>query len=521
MNRQRRWGNLIVFVLVLALGAGAAGLAARPGAAQTGTTVTIAQPADAVTMDPQKHAVAFTDNVLVNVFEPLIRKDPYQADPAKALQPWLALSWREYGPDKWQVKLRPGVKFQDGEELTADVVKFSFERLIDPATKSPAASLFATLSRVDVVDKYTVNFVTKEPDPIWPARLAGDLDFVVPKTYIQQKGDAYFAQHPVGTGPYRFVQWQQGQQVVLEANPDYWGGAPKQVARLVFKPIPDAATRVAALESGAVDIINEVPVALIPTLQHDPRVYVTSAQGSSGLFFIGADMRFGGPLANKQVRQAMNYAVNVDSIVKNVMEGQAVRVPTLVGPYTWGYAPLTPYAYDPDKARQLLAQAGYPNGFDVPFNTSPTRWSEGPEIVAAIASDLGKVGIRAAIKNQEWATYVDMLWSNKPHDLYIRTWSTADKLDADTPLFLVLRTGVASSTYSNPDVDKLLDAERHELRPDVRKNLFAQIQQRILDDPMGIYLFAGNANYAVTRRLQWTAPHDYRMWLTNLKVVGR
>ena len=112
-----------------------------------------------------------------------------------------------------------------------------------------------------------------------------------------------------------------------------------------------------------------------------------------------------------------------------------------------------------------MAQAGYPNGFDVPFNTSPTRWSEGPDIVQAIASDLGKVGIRTKIQNQEWATYVDMLWSGKPHDLYIRTWSTADKLDADTPLFLILRSGNASSTYSNPDVDKLLDAERHDYDP--------------------------------------------------------
>jgi len=519
MNGQRRSWAVGVFAVMLAVVVGSMGIGLRPGMAQTGATVTIAQPADPTTMDPQKNAVAFTDNVLVNVFEPLIRRDPYQTDPAKALQPWLALSWREYGPLKWQVKLRPGVKFQDGEELTAAVVKFSFERVINPATKSPAASLFGTLSHVDIVDKYTVNFVTKAPDPIWPSRLAGDLNFVVPMTYIQQKGDAYFAQHPIGTGPYRFVSWQQGEQVVLEANPDYWGGAPKQIRRLVFKPIPDAATRVAALESGAADIINEVPVALLTTLQQDPRVYLTSSPGSDGLYYIGADMRFGGPLANKQVRQAMNYAVNVDSIIKNVMEGQAVRVPTLVGPYTWGYAALTPYPYDPNKAKQLLAQAGYPNGFDVPFNTSPTRWSEGPDIVQAIASDLGKVGIRAKLQNQEWATYVDMLWSEKPHDLYIRTWSTADKLDADTPLFLILRSGVASSTYVNPAVDKLLDAERDELRPDARKALFVQIQQAILDDPMGIYLFAGNANYGVSKRLQWKAPHDYRMWLTDLKLT--
>jgi len=511
--------SLVALVAFVALVAGSIGAGTGPSAAQAGATVTIAQPSDAITMDPQKHAVAFTDNILVNVFEPLIRKDPYQTDPAKALQPWLADSWREFGPIRWQIKLHPGVKFHDGEELTADVVKFSFERLINPQTKSPAASLFGTLDRVEVVDKYTVNFVTKAPDPIWPARLAGDLDFVVPKQYIQEKGDANFAQHPVGTGPYRFVEWRKGEQVVLQASPDYWRGAPTQIRRLVFKPIPDAATRVAALESGAADIINEVPVALLSTLQHDSRVYVTSAEGSNGLFFIGADMRFGGPLANKQVRQAMNYAVNVDSIVKNVMEGQAIRVPTLTGPFTWGYAALRPYPYDLAKAKQLMAEAGYAGGFDVTFNASPTRWSEGKQIVEAIASDLNAAGIRAHLKYQEWATYVDMLWSDKPHDLYIRTWSTGDKLDADTPLFLILRSGVASSTYKNTEVDKLLDAERHELRPAARKKLFDDIQQRILDDPMGIYMFAGNAIYGVSRRLQWRAPHDYRMWLTDLKVV--
>jgi peptide/nickel transport system substrate-binding protein len=521
MKRQGTVVRSAAVAMVATVTALWAGLVPLTTTAQVGVTVTIAQPADAITMDPQKHAVAFTDNVLVNVFEPLIRKDPYSTDPDKALQPWLAESWREFGPKRWQIKLRKGIKFHDGEELTAAVVKFSFERLINPDTKSPAASLFGTLDHVEIVDKYTINFVNKAPDPIWPARLAGDLDFVVPKTYVQDKGDATFAQHPVGTGPYRFVEWRKGEQVVLDANPDYWRGAPKQIRRLVFKPIPDAATRVAALQSGAVDIINELPVALLATLERDPRVYVTSAEGSNGLFFIGADMRFGGPLANKKVRQALNYAVNVDSIMKNVMQGQAVRTPTLVGPFTWGYAALKPYPYDPDKAKQLLTEAGFAGGFDVTFNASPTRWSEGKEIVEATTADLNKVGVRAKLKYQEWATYVDMLWSNKPHDLYIRTWSTGDKLDADTPMFLILRSGVASSTYSNPEVDTLLDAERRELRPDVRKKLFGQIQERIMEDPPAVFLFAGNAIYGVNRRLRWKAPHDYRMWLTDLTVVGR
>ena len=508
-------------MLAMVLMAGLISVGAAPGVAQTGVTVTIAQPADAVTMDPQKHAVAFTDNILVNVFEPLIRKDPYGTNLEKALQPWLAESWRQFGPKKWQVKLRRGVKFHDGEELTGDVVKFSFERVINPDTKSPAAALFGTLLNVEIVDKYTVNFVTKDPDPIFPARLAGDLNFVVPKTYIQQKGDAVFAQQPVGTGPFRFVEWRKGEQVVLEVNRDYWGGAPKQIRRLVFKPIPDAATRVASLQSGAVDIINEVPTALLPALKNDQRVNVTVAEASSGLFFIGADMRFGGPLADKRVRQALNYAVNVPSIIEHVMQGQAVRVPTLVGPYTWGYATLRPYPYDPARARQLLAEAGFANGLEVTFNASPNRWAEGKEIVEAIAADLGRVGVKANIRYQEWATYVAFMWSDRPHDLYIRTWSTGDKLDADTPLYQILRSGILSSTYASPDVDQLLDASRRELRPDARKKLLMQVQERLLDDPPAIFLFAGNSIYGVSHRLEWKAPHDYRMWLTDLKVVGR
>ncbi len=514
---------LTLFAWLLAVAIVYTGLAGAPvpSAAQTGVTVVIAQPSDAITMDPQKHAVAFTDNVLVNVFEPLIRKDPYATDIDKALQPWLAESWRQFGPKKWQIQLRKGILFHNGEELTGAVVKFSFERLINPETKSPAASLFGTLSSVEVVDKYVVNFVTKIPDPIFPARLAGDLDFVVPMVYIKEKGDATFAQNPIGTGPFRFVEWRRGEQVVLEANPNYWRGPRKDITRLIFRPIPDAATRVAALQSGAVDIINEVPVALLPTLQSDPRVYITVAEGSSGLFFIGADMRFGGPLADKRVRQAANYAVDVNSIIKNIEQGQAIRVPTLVGPYTWGYNPLKPYAYDPVRARQLLSDAGFVNGFDVTFNSSPTRWAEGKEITEAIASDLNKVGIRARIQYQEWATYVDMLWSNRPHDLYIRTWSTGDKLDADTPVYQIVRSGLASSTYSNPSVDQLLDVSRAELRPDARKNLLFQVQEKILEDPPAIFMFAGNAIYGVNRRLKWQAPHDYRMWLTNLGLASR
>ena len=154
------------------------------------------------------------------------------------------------------------------------------------------------------------------------------------------------------------------------------------------------------------------------------------------------------------------------------------------------------------------------------FNASPTRWAEGKEIVEAIGADLGKVGIRAQIKYQEWATYVSMLWSNKPHDLYIRTWSTGDKLDADTPLYQILRSGLASSTYVSAEGDQLLDASRQELRPDIRKKLLFQVQEKIYEDPPAIFLFAANSIYGVSRRLQWRAPHDYRMWLTDLKLAG-
>ena len=211
------------------------------------TTVRVAINASLSTMDPQKQGNMIDMGILINMFDMLTMVRNNQ------LVPWLATEWHSVDDLTWEFKLREGVTFHNGEPFNAEAVKFSIERLLAPETASPIVEL-RYVTGVEVVDEYTVRIVTQEPDPLIPAKVSLFGGVMVPPKYIQEHGDAYFASHPVGTGPYKFVSWQRDGSLVMEANDDYWGGRPA-VDRIIVDAIPNDASRIAALLAGEVDII--------------------------------------------------------------------------------------------------------------------------------------------------------------------------------------------------------------------------------------------------------------------------
>src|SRR5215831_4868479 len=318
--------TLAGFGLLLAVGSPILASAATPG------TVIIAQGVDPTTLDPMNHQETPAANLAVNIFDTLLERD---AD--LKIAPLLAESYKNVSPTVWEFKLRKGIAFHNGEPVDAEAVKFSLERLVDPKLKLRGASPFAPLSHVEVVDALTVRIHTKSPWPILDTMMSVSQPAILPPKYYREKDGAFVGKNPVGSGPYKFVRWVKDDRIELAANEQYWRGAPK-VKKLVFRPIPDDAVRVAALQNGEIDIAVNIPPHLANVIGNHPKLFLSTApsvrtiqllyythQYDGQHKLVGA---YAGPVADKRVRQAMTYAVDVDEIIKTVLDGKGIRVAT-------------------------------------------------------------------------------------------------------------------------------------------------------------------------------------------------
>lgn len=386
------------------------------GAARDKDTLVIAQGVDPTSLDPMNHFDAPSFNVCLNIYDTLLQRDANIK-----IEPLLAESYKLIDDLTWEFKLRKGVKFHNGEDFNAAAVKFNLERLADPKNKLSQKVLIGVLDRVDIINDYTVRLITKKPYPTLDARLCLYGGMIAPK-YLQEKGPEYLATHPVGTGPYKFVKWVKDDELVLEAFDNYWRGIPK-IKRVVFKPIPEATTRVASLQTREADIIVNVPPHLTKLVDWKGRSFVSKVP-SVRVIYMGFDTLKPGPVADKRVRQAIAHAVNMDAIIKEVLGGNGIRLGTLLTKDHFGYDPtIKPYPYDPEKVKKLLAEAGYANGFDFVLNSPADRYLKDKEVAEAVVGYLRKVGINASVKFHKFGIYLSRMISvHKADPSYLLGW---------------------------------------------------------------------------------------------------
>ncbi len=491
----------ICFVLALALiVVMLAGYGVDSLAAPKKTTLVVAQTIDASTLDPQKQGKMPDMNILINLFDTLVTRD------AKGrLAPALATEWKAINNVTWQFKLRKGVKFHDGEEFDAAAVKFSIDRLLDPKTASPIAEL-RNVKEAVVVDKYTVNIVTNEPDPILPNKTVLFGGVIMPPKYVKEKGDDYIAKNPVGTGPYKFVSWQKDNQVVLEANKDYWRGAP-QFDRLIFKTIPSMADTVAALKAGEVDFVIGLTADAANSLANDNDIKILSAPWIRTFYVsLNATVK---PLNDPRVRQALNYAVDTQGIIKNVLGGKAKRVATLVPSQNFGYdASVKPYPYSPARAKKLLAQAGYPNGFTVTFDADNLFLTE----IQAIAAQLEQVGVKVKLNVMDNKTMVSKMQAKTVSEMYF-IGNTGWTLDAMSNFQSYVKSDRRYARLKNPKLDELVDIEETTIDPAKRKAAMSEIQKILKDDAYFIYLWQLDNICAMNSKLSYTPNVLGALWM--------
>jgi peptide/nickel transport system substrate-binding protein len=500
---RRRWWT---FGLVAALAAGLGlGAGTEAPAAPKGRVVMVLG-TDPSTLDPHMHALRVGIITEFQMFDTLLERDLKTMAPV----PKLAESVKPITDLTWEVKLRPGVKFHNGEPMNAEAVKFTLDRIVNPEQKSPTRGNYTWIRAVEVVDDLTVRIHTQKPFPLIHERLI--YTYVLPPRYLKSVGDAGFARAPVGTGPFKFVEWKKGDRIVMEANEQYWRGAPA-IKTLVIRTIRETATQIAEMLTGGVDLIRTVPPDQIPVLEANPNIRVSATKILRVVYLMmDADGKAtpGGPLTKLKVRQAISHAVNVEEIMQKILGGKAVRIHTPVNPLQFGHDPtITTYPFNPARAKQLLAEAGFPNGFEVPLNSYAGSVVSVDQVGDAVAGYLATVGITAKRRHfADVGRYQRTMLEGKLDGINIDSWGSGSVFDADAILYQRFHSKEAYSYATHPDLDGWLDGGRSTLDPAKRKELYARTQRLIHEQAFWVPMYAQFTIEAVNKRLNYEATPD-------------
>jgi peptide/nickel transport system substrate-binding protein len=447
--------------------------------------LTIALPSTPETIDPHQFRSVLSGSIINLMGEGLVTRDPYTME----LKPLLAESWRNLNPTTWEFKLRRGVKFTNGEEFNAECVKFTIERIVKSKLNTLGKLTWppAFGQETQIVDPHTVRFTTRVPDPMVPSRLAAESMNMAPARGLAEYADKFVTDRFIGTGPYRFVEHVVGDRVVVEANPGYWGAKPA-TPRIVWQVIPDAATRVAALQRGDVDVILNLPLPLVPVVEAAPNARVYS-ELSSLTHVILLNTRETPVLRDRRVRQALNLALDRPTIIKNLFMGRGKLLNAPAAPNVGGGFDPAPYPYDPARAKALLAEAGHPNGIDITFWQSLGRWTQAEEIAQVIVGYWEKVGIRAKLQVLEWAEFNKRAGGSLFKDAFYYafingTWDASYMLQRYKPSFTAFRYYDASGELLKAieDYDQTFDPKR-------RYQLSVKAQQGIHDEAAWVFLW--------------------------------
>ncbi|UCF98866.1 MAG: ABC transporter substrate-binding protein [Spirochaetaceae bacterium] len=442
-------------------------------------------------LDPTRgNAFLWEGNVLLAINERLFRRSE-----TGEFIPELATSW-EVSQDKLHItfKLRQGVKFHDGTPFNAAAAKFNLDRLMDPAQATQVHTWFKDIESVDVIDEYSVRINLKQPAAMIMTLLTSTGGFMVSPEAMKKYGDDY-SLHPVGTGPFKFVEWVPGDHVLVARNENYWGkgedGKPlPYLDEILVRIITDDSVRLVEVQTGRIHIMQSVPAESIGIVKTDPNLALTRTPGAF-VFRLYLNQRRS-PTNNVVVRRAINYAFDREAMAKAIIPGQEFQSPFFYLPNSPEYLDETPYNYDPDKAKKLLAEAGYPNGLDLGLlliSREPDR-----TMAPIIQSYLEAVGIRTEIMELERLMAIEKANAGD-WDLY-QAMAGLPQPDTQVLMDNQWRTDGPwnRSGYSNQEMNALLDKLSVTFEPKERIKIYHEMQRKLLDEAETVVLF-GRAVY--------------------------
>lgn len=473
-------------------------------------TVVIGLLAEPVTFDPTQIGDLNTSRVVRRIYEGLTGFVYGTYD----IEPRLAESW-EISEDglQYTFKLRDGVVFHDGTPFNAEAVKYSYERQTDPAhqargslTYRYASNYLGNVESIDVIDDLTVRFTLKQPQAPFLQYLTNlTLSIVSPTALAKYVDD--IAQNPSGTGPYKLVKWEPGVKAVLAANDKYYRGT-SEIETLIYVPVIEAQARLSAISTGEIDLTYDVPVDSLESLRENPDVVVKTGLSAHVWYVVLNTQLSDPPFDNKLVRQAMNYAVDKGAIVDNILKGTGEVSSSPLSPIYGGYynRDVKKYPYDLEKARELLAEAGYPDGFKCEFLVpeSGSGMQSPVEMGTFIQANLKDVGIDCSIKTMEWGAYLAE-YRNSPQ-MAEMSWN-ATMGDPDYVMYLLFHSsanppGWNAGWYANAQVDALLSEARVVSDGDRRRELYLEAQAIVAEDAPWLFVNHGQQIVVHTARLK-------------------
>ena len=400
--------------------------------------------------------------------------------------------------EKWTVskdstaytfKLRKNVKFHNGEPFNADAVVYSWNR--GKQNKMQWKDKWSIAKSVEKMDDFTVKVTTDGPSPLLLRVMAENWAMIPPK-YHTKVGENGFLNHPVGTGPFKFKEWKRGDRIIFEANPDYWEKGYPKIKTLIFRPIPESTTRVAAIQTGEIDIVTRLSSEEAKSLKGVPNVKVMDYAVDRVYYitFNNLTSGKGKPTENPLVRQAMNYAVDVDAIIAALFDGFGRPSTGYVTPANWGYdKDIKPFGYDPEKAKKLLTEAGHPKGFKMEFACPAGAYTNFEQVCEAIQGFLGEVGIETDLKLMESGKYWDLEAKKELPPLFGDSWSEATGEALPRLKGALGGTKASFSAWSDPEIDRMLDEIGKTVDDDARAKLYVELQRYMQKNPPFIYLY--------------------------------
>ncbi|MDR1977159.1 MAG: ABC transporter substrate-binding protein [Synergistaceae bacterium] len=462
---------------------------------------------ESATLDPGLQYNTDSYTVYRNIFDNLLHRDPQTLE----IIPWVAESWEQKDELTWAFKIRGDIKFHNGESLKASDVAFSINRILDKSFRSPQYSNYSQITSCEAEDDI-VTIKTEAPSPTLLAQLV-NLS-VVPEKYVLEQGNEKFNLNPVGSGPYKFVNWQKGSQIELTANDEHWKGKP-QIVGAVFRFVPNAASRIADLQSGLADVILNLNADNVEALKSDGALQVLSSPTERVAFLLFNCLRDSSPTKAVNVRKAIAYAIDREAIVTSLLRGYGNLVKEVLTPLSFGYDDTVEgFSYDPEKAKQLLKEAGLEN-VSITFISSPAY---DQRVVQAVQGDLAKVGIGVKINIVEQAIYLKTVQDPAQEwgDIRFGIWSSGT-MDAHGTLVPLFHTGTLWSSFSNSNLDAALDAAAKITDKEVRLREYKKAFQILQEEVPAIGLWQNYTLSAASKQLEWQPNAQESFFIQDMK----
>jgi peptide/nickel transport system substrate-binding protein len=474
-------------------------------------TLTIAMGTDMATFDIHDHNNTSTEAIHVNMFNYLFRHDQNQE-----LQPELVDSYELVDDTTWQFKLKEGIKFHNGDVLTSEDVKFTLERVAKDNTLREHPN-YRQILEVKIIDDLTFQVITDGPQPSLLNRFARLGSGMLPKKYIEENGWEHFLENPIGTGPFKFVEWVRDDRLTLEVYDDYFQGKNEEWDKIVFRVIPETSTRVGELLTGGVDIATDLPPSEWERVNGNEGTAVISADSNRVILLVVRQTE-GLPTADPRVREAIDLAIDNKAITEFVLGGAGVPTRTRVTPGNTGANPdlFNTYVYDVKRAKELLAEAGYPNGFEMTLQSPHGRYLQDREVSEMLMGMLAEVGIKVNLEFMEWSNFIEMRKAKKNKDAYLIGYGNS-LFDADLAVDMYRSERTAGETdYKNEEVDELIQAARVNMDPEERKKQYQRIQEIVAEERPHIHLHLQKSNYGVSDQINFTPRVDEMLYVPSI-----